>query len=78
MDADGNLVKTRGIASGELSKSQKERLRDYLQRKRLENRQKGLDKKEAGAEKKVQTSLDSMLTILRNLDNGLLQSVSAQ
>lgn len=78
MDADGNLVKTRGIASGELSKSQKERLRDYLQRKRLEDRQKGLDKKEAGAERKVQTSLDNMLTILRNLDNGLLQSVSAQ
>lgn len=78
MDADGNLVKTRGIASGELSKSQKERLRDYLQRKRLEDRQKGLDKKEAGAERKVQTSLDNMLAILRNLDNGLLQSVSAQ
>ena len=51
LDANGNLVKTRGIASGNLSRRQKERLQEYLQRKRLENEQKKLGKQEDNVQK---------------------------
>ena len=71
-------MKTRGIASGTLSRRQRERLQEYLQRKRLENEQKKLGKQEDNVQKQIKNNLGNMLQKLNDVDRHLIQALSCQ
>lgn len=57
LDANGELVPTKGIASEALSRRQRERLQEYLQKKRLEEENKRLGKQEDNVEKQINTNI---------------------
>lgn len=71
-------MRTRGIASGNLSRRQKERLQEYLQRKRLEDEQKKLGKQEDNVQKQIKNNLGNMLQKLNDVDKHLIQALSCQ
>lgn len=71
-------MRTRGIASGNLSRRQKERLQEYLQRKRLEAEQKKLGKQEDNVQKQIKNNLGNMLQKLNDVDRHLIQALSCQ
>ena len=71
-------MRTRGIASGELSRRQRERLQEYLQRKRLENEQKKLGKQEDNVQRQIKNNLGNMLQKLNDVDRHLIQTLSCQ
>lgn len=71
-------MKTRGIASGTLSRRQRERLQEYLQRKRLEDEQKKLGKQEDNVQKQIKNNLGNMLQKLNDVDRHLIQALSCQ
>jgi len=61
-----------------LSRRQRERLQEYLQRKRLENEQKKLGKQEDNVQKQIKNNLGNMLQKLNDVDRHLIQALSCQ
>lgn len=57
---------------------QQDRLKDYLQRKKLEANNNNLKKKEEKLNKQIKDNLDKMVITLQDVNQNLIKAISTQ